>query len=137
MTFKLGQSGNPNGRPVGTSDKRTELRKLLQEHASALVNKAVEMALGGDPHALRLCLERIVPKAKNEPIHIAWSNGKFNTAQEVLKSNAEVLAAVANSSLSPEQGRILSELLDRQRKIIETVEIEERVCLLEKTILDQ
>ena len=28
MTFKTGQSGNPDGRPKGIVDKRTQLRSL-------------------------------------------------------------------------------------------------------------
>lgn len=61
MAFKKGKSGNPKGRPAGTGDKRRELRALLEPHASALIEKAVQMALGGDTTALRLCLDRIIP----------------------------------------------------------------------------
>lgn len=61
MSFKKGQSGNPKGRPAGTKDKRRELRALLEPHAPALIEKAVQMALKGDTTALRLCLDRLLP----------------------------------------------------------------------------
>jgi hypothetical protein len=32
MGFKKGESGNPDGRPTGSKDKRTELRGLLRRH---------------------------------------------------------------------------------------------------------
>ena len=65
MGWKPGQSGNPAGRKPGTS-KVAKLRVLLEPHADALVNKAVELALAGDPQALRLCLERLIPALKPE-----------------------------------------------------------------------
>jgi Family of unknown function (DUF5681) len=61
VAFRKGQSGNPAGRPKGIQDKRVNLRKLLEPHAEALVEKAVALALEGDTTALRLCLERLVP----------------------------------------------------------------------------
>ncbi len=64
MRFKKGQSGNPNGRPLGCLNKRTQLAALLEPHAEALISKAVELALGGDTNALRLCIERLLPKAQ-------------------------------------------------------------------------
>ena len=42
-------------------------RSLLAGEAEALTRKAVEMALGGDVVALRLCIERLVPVARHEP----------------------------------------------------------------------
>lgn len=68
MSFQKGQSGNPEGRPKGTKDKRTELRELLQPHAPALVEKAVELALQGDTTALKMCLDRIIPVMRSVEI---------------------------------------------------------------------
>jgi hypothetical protein len=63
-------SGNPNGRPKGLQDKRTELRGLLAPHAKDLINQAVELAKAGDSSALRLCIDRLVPpvRAKEEAV---------------------------------------------------------------------
>lgn len=69
VTFMKGQSGNPRGKPKGARDKRTALRVLLEPHSESLVQKTVQLALGGDTTALRLCLERLIPpvKSKDEP----------------------------------------------------------------------
>ena len=38
--------------------------------AEALTRKAIDLALNGDPMALRLCLERILPPRKERPVDI-------------------------------------------------------------------
>jgi len=60
MLYNKGQSGNPNGRPKGISDKRTELRELLKSHAKSLVETAIQRALEGDTAVLKLWLERLM-----------------------------------------------------------------------------
>jgi hypothetical protein len=61
--FPKGVSGNPTGRPKGTRNRATRLAEsLLDGEARALARKAVELALGGDVTALKLCLERLIPR---------------------------------------------------------------------------
>jgi hypothetical protein len=65
--FKKGSSGNPTGRPAGSRNKSTMAgEELLEGQAEKLTQKAVEMALEGNVYAMRLCLERIIPCAKND-----------------------------------------------------------------------
>jgi Family of unknown function (DUF5681) len=59
--FEKGRSGNPAGRPRGGRNRSTlAAQLLLQGEAEALTRKAVKLALGGDPTALRLCLDRLI-----------------------------------------------------------------------------
>jgi Family of unknown function (DUF5681) len=61
--FAKGQSGNPGGRRLGSRNKPTvAAQMLLTDEAEALTRKAVELALSGDPTALRLCVERVLPR---------------------------------------------------------------------------
>jgi Family of unknown function (DUF5681) len=67
--FKPGQSGNPAGKPKGTRNATTlALEALLDGQASALTEKAINLALAGDMAALRLCLDRILPPRKDSPV---------------------------------------------------------------------
>jgi hypothetical protein len=60
--FEKGRSGNPAGRRIGCRNKTTiAAAALLAGEAEALTRKAVELALVGDPTAMRLCIERILP----------------------------------------------------------------------------
>ena len=59
--FPKGQSGNPAGRPRGSSNRAMRAAELLLDgEAAALTRKAVELALAGNQAALRLCLDRTV-----------------------------------------------------------------------------
>jgi hypothetical protein len=67
--FPKGQSGNPAGKPKGTRNATTlALEALLDGQASALTQKAIDVALTGDIPALRLCMDRILPPRKDSPV---------------------------------------------------------------------
>ena len=67
--FKKSQSGNPAGRRIGCLNKTTlAAAALLTGEAEALTRKAVELALVGDPTAMRLCLERILPQCRERMV---------------------------------------------------------------------
>src|SRR4051812_29118501 len=69
--FRKGQSGNPNGRPKGARNATTlALETLLDGQATALTQKAIDLALTGDMAALRLCLDRIIPARKGSTRNI-------------------------------------------------------------------
>ena len=67
--FREGVSGNPAGRPKGARNRATRLAEaLLEDEAVALVRKAIDLAKAGDITALRLCLERLIPRRVERPI---------------------------------------------------------------------
>src|SRR5215468_12084488 len=67
--FLKGQSGNPRGRRFGARNKKTlAAAVLLEGESEALTRKAVELALEGDPTALRLCIERILSPCRERPV---------------------------------------------------------------------
>jgi hypothetical protein len=67
--FEKGRSGNPGGRRLGSRNKATlAAAALLAGESEALTRKAVEVALAGDPTALRLCLERLLPPCRDRSV---------------------------------------------------------------------
>jgi Family of unknown function (DUF5681) len=70
--FEKGRLGNPTGRRVGCRNKTTiAAAALLAGEAEALTRKAVELALVGDPTALRLCIERVLPQCRERAVKFA------------------------------------------------------------------
>ena len=75
MPFQPGQSGNPGGRPRGSRNKSTVIvEKLLDDSAGELTTAAITLATGGDPAALRACLDRIAPRLRHRPLDFALPN---------------------------------------------------------------
>jgi hypothetical protein len=60
------KGNRPAGRRPGSRNKKTlAAAVLLEGEAEALTRRAVELALAGDPTAMRLCIERICRPAAN------------------------------------------------------------------------
>lgn len=130
MRFLPGQSGNPKGKPKGLGDKRTELRELFKPHASALVEKAIQMALEGDSQAMRLCMDRLVApiKAQSLPVVLKDMNGAL------AEQGDAVLKALGEGRITPSEGASIQQALIAQARIVEVDELERRLTELEERI---
>ena len=115
--WKPGQSGNPKGRVPGVE----RVRKMLDPHSDQLIAKAVELALGGDTKALRLCIERIapLPRAESPPVSIP---GIASGATMSDKARA-VLDAVGAKAISPDTAAMLLSAIASATRIIEADEL--------------
>src|SRR5687767_14502104 len=58
------QPGNPGKKPGSRNRATLAALALLEGERDALTRKAIELALGGDTVALKLCLERLLPKGR-------------------------------------------------------------------------
>lgn len=121
--------GNP-GRPRGARHKATlAAMAMLDGEAEALTRKAVEMALGGDGAALRLCLERIAPPRKDAPVQ--FDIPPMQSAADAAKAAGAVLDAVAGGELTPTEAAHIMALVETYRRTLETTELEARLTALE------
>jgi hypothetical protein len=129
--FKPGQSGNPAGKPKGTRNATTlALETLLDGQATALTQKAIDLALTGDMAALRLCLDRILPPRKDRPV--TFTLPPINSAQDAAATVSAVLAAVATGEITPADAGEISRLIEAYVKAFETAELAERLERLER-----
>lgn len=87
-------------------NKRTELAKILDRHAESLVNKLIELALQGEITALRLCIERLIPKAK--------MNLRGFNIKNIPKLKEEILQAALDGRISIEDAEKLRNLVKDQ-----------------------
>ena len=117
------------GRPKGSRNKATiAIESLLQGQAEALTQTAVKKALEGDSMALRLCMERIAPAPKDQPV--SFSLPKMHNALDASEA-ARVLTAVSEGELTPIEATRVMGLIDSSRRTLELTEIEERLQALE------
>lgn len=117
MTFKPGISGNPNGKPPGPPNRHTQLAKLLESHAPALINKCVELAMSGNETCLRLALERLIPRAKNEAVNINLPAEKIQP-ESLAEMGEDILRQLGAGDITPEQARASLDALKLYQHII-------------------
>jgi hypothetical protein len=128
--FQKGQSGNPKGRPRGSRNASTMAAEMLMEgEAEAITQKCVDMAMDGDPTALRLCLSRILPVKRERPIELDLP--VLGGSQDSLRAIGTVLEAVGAGEITPGEGTAVARLLEVQRAAFEIVELENRLNTLE------
>ena len=123
-------SAGNSGRPKGSRNKATiAIENLLQGQAEALTQIAVTKALAGDSVALRLCMERIAPAPKDQPV--SFSLPQMINALDASEAAGSVLNAVSNGELTPIEATRVMGLVDSYRRTLELTEIEERLKALE------
>ncbi len=132
MPFQKGESGNPAGRPRGSRNRATLLMEsLLADDAEAIGRKAIEMAKQGDMAAIRLCMDRLSPPRKGEPV--AFELPPLDKAADSVAAAATIVAAVAAGELTPSEGADLAKVIDVYVRAIETKAFDERLTKLEET----
>jgi uncharacterized protein DUF5681 len=133
MPFEKGESGNPAGRPHGARNRATLLmQNLLAEEAEAIGRKAVEMAKGGDLAAIRLCMARLAPARKDEPV--AFELPPLEKAADGVAAAASIVAAVAAGELTPSQAAELCKVIDVYVRALDSKGFDERLTKLESEI---
>jgi Family of unknown function (DUF5681) len=130
MPFEKGESGNPAGRPRGARNRATLLmQNLLADDAEAIGRKAIEMAIAGDLAAIRLCMDRLAPVRKDEPV--AFELPPIEKPADIVAATASIVAAVAAGELTPSQAAEVSKVIDIHVRALENKGFDERLTKLE------
>ena len=130
--FKPGQCGNPAGRRPGSRNKATESAELLLEgEAEALTRKAVELALGGDPIALRLCLDRLIPPRRGRKVQLDTVPPVCDVA-ELGPTMAAVTTAAISGEITPGEAAELARVVEIYVRAVEVTDFDRRLRELER-----
>lgn len=129
--FKKGQSGNPTGRPTGARNKATRaVEALLEGEAETLSRKAVEMALGGNTMALRICLDRIAPPRRGSIVSL--DIGAAKTSSDLADAQSAVLMAMASGEITLDEAADAARVIEAVGSAYERRELERRLVALEE-----
>jgi hypothetical protein len=128
--FVKGQSGNSAGRPRGSMNRSTRAAQLLLDgEATALSRKAVELALAGDPTALRLCLDRTVAPRRDRSVELSLP--PIDSAADILGAIKVVADAVGRGGITPGEGFALSQMIESFLRAIDASDFDHRLRQLD------
>src|SRR5260370_10542278 len=125
-----GRSGNPAGGRTGSRNKTTDAAAaLLAGESETLTRKAVELALGGDPTAMRLCIERVLPACRERTVNFALP--PIESAADIAAAMKAVTSALADGAITPGQAATIAAVGDTFVRAIETSDFDRRLPLME------
>lgn len=133
--FQPGQSGNPNGRPKGALNRATRAAQaLLDGEAEELTRRCIELAKEGNPLALKLCLERLIPVRRER--YLSLPIPKVEGADDLPQTMREIIAAAAGGHITPGEAQALATLLQVYGKSLEAADLDRRITALEERMLE-
>ena len=125
-----GQSGNPAGRPRGCLDHFNRAAQvLLAGEGAALTRRAIELALDGDPAALRLCLERVLGPCRERAVEFEMP--PIRSAADLAPAMSAIAAATAQGAITPREAMQLGQVVEAYVRAVEATEFERRLKALE------
>jgi uncharacterized protein DUF5681 len=128
--FLRGQSGNPAGRPQGCRDHVNRAAQvLLAGEGAALTRRAIELALDGDPAAMRLCLERVLGPCRERAV--AFEMPPIRSAADLAPAMSAIAAATAQGAITPREAMQLGQVVEAYVRAVEATEFERRLKALE------
>jgi len=108
---------NPTGRPKGSENKYTMLaREVMSAKAPEIVNKVIEKALEGDPHALKMCMDRILP------VHKAIDPNRVKNDAQVIINVASLDSIQQSIDVTPDDDLVEVEEKDDDEVIVNVAE---------------
>jgi hypothetical protein len=127
MTFQPGQSGNPAGRAVGSRNKKTlAVEAALFEHAQELVDDLVARAKRGEPAAMRLAMERILPAGRGRPLPIELP--PVRSGEDAYAAAGVIMDALKEGALSAREAVDLLAVVAGLTRLTGAVEYIKRVA---------
>ncbi len=131
MQFQKGQSGNPSGRPRGALNRATVLaQELLAARVESIAEKLIELAERGDMRAIRVCMDRLMPVIKHQPIAVELP--PIEKAADSVAAAARIAAAVAAGELTATEAAELAKVVEVYVGALATRGFDERLTKLEK-----
>ena len=124
--------GNP-GRPKGAKNKATLLvEALLSGDAEQITRALARRAALGDIAAIKLCLERLVPRLRERTLDVDLP--VIATAEDAARAAGQLVALVGAGQITPGEGKTLAGIIATQRQVIAARDVERRIVALEQAV---
>lgn len=117
------------GRPVGPS-RAERVAGYVEPHIQRVLDKAIDLAVQGDPASMKLVLERFSPLARADDERVLVPG--FAGAPTLEGKSAAVMAAIASGEVSAAAGQRLLQALETHVRVVTAGNVEERLAALER-----
>jgi hypothetical protein len=126
MQFQKGQSGNPAGRPPGSRNKTTMLaEQMMDGETESIVRVVIDRAKAGDPAAMKLCLERLLPRRSERTI--SFELPPLTGVTDAASAIATVAEALGGGELTPGEAANLMKVIEAYASTLERATFERRL----------
>ena len=126
--FSKGNPGGP-GRPR-LREQAAALDLRAAEAGPELIDIALEQAKSGNLKAVEMLLERIWPVRRGRPVEIEAP--PIRSTADLLPVGAALSDAVLSGDVTPEEGTAAARVVEAHRKMIRTIELEQRITAIEE-----
>lgn len=130
--------GKRGGRIPGTRNKRTEALMALAQDGETPCAFALRLMRDEEQpsdirmHAAKIAAPYVHPKPQPEPRIVAFDlPDKIGGADGLLNVHEALLRATASGDIALEDARDISSMLETHRRLVETIELEQRIARLE------
>ena len=87
------------------------MAKLLESHATDIINKVIELALNGDRSSLKVCVERLLAKTKHHSVDIDFPI-EINDENKIELKKSILFAATQGQMSIPDAEKLMN-LIDK------------------------
>jgi len=112
------------------------MQEMLEQRAEELVNKLVAMAVAGNIGALRLCLDRLVPARRNEPLFCELPP-LAEAADAAVAATAAIVSAATAGDVTADEAAKLAKVISLYINSLEAHQFEDRLAKLEGADLER
>lgn len=136
----MSAAGNAGkGREAGSRNKRTMALLELAEEGETPCAFALRIMRDAEKpddirmHAARLAAPFVHPKPQPEPRYVTLElPDEFGDAESLKKIHVTLLRSIASGETSLEEAKEISAILETHRRLVETVDLEDRIARLER-----
>jgi len=116
------------GRKPGSRNRTTVIAAALVEGRSKeMTNKAIELALAGNPQMLKMFVGPTLPRERLVQIELPDLTDPDN---DPVQTMARVIKAVAEGKISPGEGAAIASLLESYRRTLELTKVVQEIAEL-------
>ena len=136
MGWQKGETGNANGRPVG-SGKAQIVRRVIAEvfgDENGAIQAVAELAKGGDLQACSLLLSKTIPPLRSSHEAVRLADAETLQAMTPGQRAALISEAAILGKLPADVALLLLDGIERENRILESTELFERFEALEKKL---